>query len=460
MSKRIVFRKTNLLENISKKRLFLGILAGLLFSFAFYAFMVSLRESFRVVFSLVLQLDYLLILDTTEVNFYNFIYAVFSSILGLSITLKIILEKPKQFKSKTFYYRKKHSIFVDLSVINSYFLNGIFKFTFIIAFFFSNIYNYYFSFYPEYNYLLYLLLIVMFLEQWKTIRLVFKNKALKWMLISLVSILIYSFTISKIDIIDYKTINNSFLKHQLNYKYELDLPKVKNYKKIERLRLIREFNIAYPKGKIDYNAFPIIIYQNEEYALEEISEVLSTIKNQYNKIEYPWITIKLNVDKHIKMRHISLIKQKLSANSFLKIAYGVIEKKSDLPKELQFDISMPEKLSKTTGVTSLPLPLRPIYTKENVHIIFIDNNTNTLNIFEIEEFLRHSQRKIIHLNLSNDASLDDYIQVKDALLSIYLKLRNEYAVRTYNKQFHQLNYEQIRNIKLHIYPMIILLDNK
>ncbi len=458
MSKKIAFRKTNLLENVSKKRLFLGILAGLLFSFAFYAFMVSLRESFIIVFSLLIQLDYLLILGTAEVSFYNFIYAVFSSILGLSITLKIILETPKQFKFNTPYYRKKHSIFVDLSVINSYFLNGIFKFAFIIAAFFSSVYNYYFSFYPEYNYLLYLLLIVMFLEQWKTIRLVFKNKALKWMLISFVSILVYSFTISKIDIIDYKAINNSFLKHQLDYKYEYNLPEVKNYKKIERFSLIQEFNIVYPKGKINHDNFPIIVYQNEEYTLEEISEVLNTIKSYYHETEYPWITIKLNTDKRIKMRHISLIKQKLAAHNFLKIAYGIIEKGSDLPKELQFDICMPEKLPETASATSLPLPLRPMYTEENVYSIVISSDMNALNSFEIEKFLRDSPKKIIHLNYSNDASLDDYIQVKDALLSVYLKLRNEYAMHTYAKQFSELNYEQIKDIKRHIYPMIIRLD--
>ena len=471
MSKRITFRKTNLLENISKKRLFLGVLAGLLFSFIFYSFLFSLREVFRVLFSVIIYPNFLMILESNEVSFYNYIFAIFSSILGLSFTLKIIFEKPKQFGHKAKYYYRKSMLFNSISFVNVTAMGIILRIVTLPIFIFGTIFPYYLSYYDEYKFLIYLILIVLFLEQWKIIRLIFKNRALKWMTISLASVLLYSFVISKINIINYKKINTSFIKNQAGIKNELTLSAVINYKKITNKYLTPEFFIAYPKNGRNNNVFPLIVYKNEEYSIENISEIIENIKSDYSENTLPLlifksentlplVTFKLNIDKNIKMRHVSLIKQKIAEHNFSRIVYGVLIKNSALPKEVQFDIGMFERLQQIVDTPSLSLPPKPIYKKEDLYTIVLGQNKNNINTIEIENILRKSPKKVMHLKSTDDANLNDYLQVKDALLSIYHKLRNEYAIQTHGKTFYQLNRDQIRDIKKDIYPMIIWLDDK
>lgn len=71
---------------------------------------------------------------------------------------------------------------------------------------------YVFSLYPEYNYIFILIVIVLFSQTWNTISLSFKRKGQKWMLISGVLLSITAFGISRINLIDYKTINLNYLK--------------------------------------------------------------------------------------------------------------------------------------------------------------------------------------------------------------------------------------------------------
>jgi len=82
----------------------------------------------------------------------------------------------------------------------------------LLSYIFSEIFIIY-NFYPKYNYLFILLIIVLFLQPWVTIRRIYKQKSLKWMLISALVILVLAFGYSRINLIDYHSINEIMTVH-------------------------------------------------------------------------------------------------------------------------------------------------------------------------------------------------------------------------------------------------------
>ena len=470
MRKRITFREVNLLENVSKKRYVAAVIIGLLFSFVFYAFLFTLRETFRIFFSFTVHPDYLLILTTQEISFYNFIFAVFSSILGLAITLKTIFEEPKQFGVRDHYYYRKSMLFYSISFINISVLAAIIRITTIIIFIFGATISSYLSYYDEFQYLIYLILIVLFLEQWKIIRLIFKNKALKWMGISLVSILLYSFAISNIKIVDYEKINNHILSTQTTYNYKLSLPEVSNFRQIRSHHLAPKFFIVYPKNNVNHNRFPTIIFKKVAYKFEDFSTLLTSIMNNFYDDEIPLVTIQLNIDKDIKIKYINQIKNTIAKSGFSKIAYSITSENTELPKELQFDLVLAEKLPRKYDKDDIPpIPKFEIsaFSKEHLYIIkmtangkiFINGKLGVLNKASLKEFILQSPDKnIFVIDLADTNTLNDYLTIKDLLLTAYLDVRNNYCIKGYGVTLDKLYYDQIRTVKRKIPQLIVVLQ--
>ncbi|MDD2286389.1 MAG: hypothetical protein PHQ11_13450 [Paludibacter sp.] len=189
------------LFKIPKSRLIMGLIAGLFYAFSFYAFMYLIRESFRFV-SLTEGYD-LWILSDNEVNFYNLIYAFISVIFAQSICFSFWFDKPQKLFSK----RR----FQQIAIVNNQrYLNTFFLFWFsvlavIYGLIFGSTYQggfYTFSFYPKYNYIFVLIVFVLFLQTWNSIRRIDKQHSLKWMFISMIIISTIAFGISKLNLID------------------------------------------------------------------------------------------------------------------------------------------------------------------------------------------------------------------------------------------------------------------
>ena len=469
MKKKITYRKINVLENVSIKRCVLAIVAGLLFSFVFYALLFTLRETFRILFSIFVDSNPFLELKSNEISFYNFIFAVLSSILGLSLTLKIIFEKPKQFGVNNHYYYRKSLVFNSISFINISTISFLFRLIPFPLFVFGTTFSYYLSFYDEYKFLMYLIVIVLFLEQWKTIRLIFKNRALKWMAISLISILSYSFAISKINVIDFKKINTYYLSKRLDHNYELELPEINNYKKNERRSLVQTFTIAYSKNNVNHNRFPYIIFETVAYRLESMPAVLASIRENYSEYEIPMVTIQLNIDKHIKMKYINQIKDTIANSGFSKIGYGITSKNTKLPKELQLGLVSLELLPfRQNNKEELPIPKfdKASIPKEHLFVIkkiknniYINGNMDSINKTSLKEFiLKSPQKNIFVIELVKTNTLNDYLAIKDQLISAYKDIRDEHSIKGYGVTLDELSYNYKRAIKRKFPQLIVVTE--
>ena len=205
---------------LKKKEITLSIVLGLFYSFTFYSFLYISRETIRLL-SITDEYD-IWILSDKEVNFYNLFFAFLSLIFAQSICLS-------QWFGKS---RRKSAIINDQLCLNNFFLCWFSQLAILYGLFFGipGMGGFYvFSFYPKYNYLFIFILIVLFLQTWRSIRRIYKRKALKWMLYSAVIISILAFSLSRINLVDYRRINHICLEKNIAHKYNLELAEIETF---------------------------------------------------------------------------------------------------------------------------------------------------------------------------------------------------------------------------------------
>jgi hypothetical protein len=179
------------------------------------------------------------VLSDKEVNFYNLFFAFVAVIMAQSACFAFWFDRPRRFLERG--HHRNTTIVNDQRALNWYFLNWFSK----LAVFFGIMFGlafyggfYVFSFYPDYNYLFILIVVVLFLQSWSTLRLSFKRKSLKMMLVSMIVVSAVAFGLSRINFVDYKGINQCILSKNVYHKYNLKLPEVSNYDKVHQSSLI------------------------------------------------------------------------------------------------------------------------------------------------------------------------------------------------------------------------------
>jgi len=200
---------------ISTERFVLGIVIGLAYAFAIYGFAYFMRESIRLMSS---GFGYLPnILSETERNVYNWFFAALAIIFGNSIAISIILGGTNHYFGKK--QIKNRRIINDQFFLNTSFAFWFLKICFIIGIFSMSFTD--FNFLPEYFYFIILLIAVLYLDTWKTLSLVLKDRKFKWMLIHFLFFITSSYGLSRLDFVDYNRLDNN----QLNFKPLIHLPK-------------------------------------------------------------------------------------------------------------------------------------------------------------------------------------------------------------------------------------------
>ena len=150
LSKNFLHKEPNFIE-LSRFRLIVGGILGLLYSFSFYSFLYIMRESFRIL-SVTEKYD-LWVLTNKEVTFYNLFFAFLSVIIGQSVCFVFWFDQPK----KIFGIRnhRKTAIINDQRFLNWYFLSWFSKLAVVFGLFFGFTFHgswHLFSLYPDYNY--------------------------------------------------------------------------------------------------------------------------------------------------------------------------------------------------------------------------------------------------------------------------------------------------------------------
>jgi hypothetical protein len=250
----IRFRKEKIsIQNIGRQRFWIGIFAGLISAISISLFFNHSRESLRLLTSMSADL---LILKDNELLFFNYFFSFLSSVLGLSITIWIWMQNKK-------HNRRKDGIYKQLSITNTLLIFWVilmvisrFGSILTIVLFGTPGYDNHLNLYDEYCILFILIPIVVFLQSWFTVRLVYQ--AGKWILLSFLFCILTAFTLQL------TTVNQEKLNSAYHQRFENDY----NY-------IDQEIKIAKEKygADIDEQTIEILKKQITESSVEQIAMV-------------------------------------------------------------------------------------------------------------------------------------------------------------------------------------------
>lgn len=216
--KKIKFKKDKIsIEKIGKKRFWFGILSGFLSAISIALIFNRFREAIRFLTSIS---EDLLTFENNELTFFNYFFVSLATVLGLSITIWVWM-------GNTINEKKKHKIYKQQARNNTQLFFWLILFLIaqlsclFLFFIYGEVSNYFdvpVNLYKDHSILFILAPIVIFLQNWFSVRLIYRAE--KWMLISLIVSVITILILNKTTTIDQNILNEVyFQRHQNTYKY-------------------------------------------------------------------------------------------------------------------------------------------------------------------------------------------------------------------------------------------------
>lgn len=435
--KKVTFYKEPFFFELSKFNLIIGICLGFLYSFFLYGFLYIIREIFRF-FTKTDDYD-LLILNDNEVYTYNLIFALIALIIGQSICFSYWFDRPKKKLGLSNY--RKSDIINDQRMLNWNFLNWFLKLIVVIGITFSLIIRggyYVESLLPDFYYSFFLLILVLYLQTWNTLRLRFKKKSLKLMLIIFIIILTSALILSRINFVNYKAINSYFSEHNIIKKHKLELPKANVEDNIqhyiyEKIYLIKQPNKEEPK----------IIFNNNETSIHSIIKLLT--EEYINCDKY---FLKLYIDHDISMLHVNKIKMILAKNKFYRLSYAIIPQKRKYNKNFyknsilynyigywNTDSYLAQEFFEKMDVYKNTITIQQIDNKNCI----INNSNISINKIKptLKKLISSNYDYSIKLYLNSNCNFSNYIKIIASIKLIIKELR----LKSY-----KLNYSSTKKI--------------
>ncbi len=450
------------IPEITRFRLVVGLLIGFFYSFSFYSFLYIIREVFR--FLSLTEANDLWILTVEESNFYNLIFAFISVILGQSMSFTFWFDRPKRIFGKQ--NHRSRRIVNDQRVLNWYFLSWFSKLCFVSVVMFGFTIQggfYALSLYPDYNYIFILILIVLFFQTWNTIILKYKRKSYKWILFSIVILSVSSFGLSRINLIDYKSINKIVLQKNTPSKYNLELPKTNSFKKGHRY--FKNIYIVESKNQ-GFKPKPKVVIDNQEFDFNGIKDQIAYWQSKKSKWEIRSMVYRLHIHKTINMKFINKLKKELAINGVQRIAYAVIPIYYEFDSRFDQGFSFKWRLFNWDSGLYNPKEILNHPNKiQNIIVVKQDDSGNRIvNDVELGEeqfklnikgLMKQDHNYIIPYFINDNVNFTEYLGVLTIIKDVVNELRNEYSVKTYSKQFDSLNNVDRKLVRKQ-YPLSII----
>lgn len=444
LEKYFILPNTNLLK-LSKKSFFIGLGIAITYSFLLYSLFYLTKESIRY-FSIT-DFNDLLVLSDEQTHFYNLIFALIATIFGQNECFNYWFNSP-QFKLSRKRVRK-NSIINDLNRFRWIFLFLFTKLSFVLGIYLSVTFQYdnlTYELYSNYKYLLFFLVIVLFLQTWNSFLLVFKTKGFKWLVISMMATIVVSFGFSKINLIDTHYLDKKILSKNPFYKYELELPESSVYKIEYSNFLHKKIFIAHTKE----NHSPVIILDNEEVSIEELSMKLNDWKKDQlldGELIPPYAQPQLFIHKNVRIDLVNQVKEELSKLGFYVVHYSVLPKNNNgyinFAPDHFFSIRIQENsphfiklIKKTKNQTTNIISIKSTPKKD-----FLINN-QSISSSDLRTFLKNEITKnpdcIVQVYPNDKMTFGNYFEIISQTKSIIDQLRSEYTIRTYSKTYRDL----------------------
>jgi len=424
-----------------------------------------MRETFRV-FSLTETYD-IWTPSESEVYFYNLFFAFISIIFGQSLCFSLWFDKPKRLFQNL---HKRNTVIVNSQrALNSYFLSWFSKIVIVCFIFFGTIiqggYSY-LDFYPDYIWVFVLLIIFLFFQSWNSILLQYKRKSFWWLLLSIFVVISLSFGLSKVNVIDYHKINDIAKSKNTLSNYTLNLPKSENYSKLEKISLVKRIYIV-QNNNGSAEKKPLIIIDNKIVSFEELYSIITEWKSQKEEAEIPFMTYLFHIDTEINMEFFYKLKSVFHSWEGSKFSFAVDPKNRNSENiqssnlaihiyMLNFKIIEPDDLQSITQQTdSIKNKIDVSVTESNNFIVngALINETKLSNYFY--NLITNETDYIVRIYLQESDNFGSYFSIIEATKTAIKKLRNEYALQTYNEQYESLDNDKMKEIR-ELYPQMII----
>ena len=313
------FRNIGRITDVSNFKFIAGILLGLFSAFVIYSFSFVVFEIFRV--SSVTEDGDMWMPSDDVMNFFKLFAAYLSFILAQSLTFNFWWSGPRRIHTKFNY--KRNALLNDIKGFNWYFASWFFRFTTVTAIYFliADKKGYYvLKLYPEYNYVYVLILLVLFQNAWLPIRTSFLKGKLKLMLFTAIVISFLSLGLSRINIVDYKGLNDSFKKSYIAQSAYINLPEFDTHQKLENKSLI---SYTYFVSDSVNKSNPKIILENELFTPKNYQKKVKYISGHMDKINVSRQVYTMYIDSAIQMKYINDFKRELTKYNMSRIAYAI-----------------------------------------------------------------------------------------------------------------------------------------
>ena len=296
-------------RNISKKRLAISIIIGLLSALTIYSFFYILRESFRGLSLMFANVPK--IISEEDRSNYNFFFAGLSVVFGNSIAISYFISSPQKLLSRRNIYRSR--ILNDQIFLNFNFSYWFTKIGLVFGIFSTCCID--FDFLPFFIIPSILLLVVMYLESWKTLSRIFGKNRYKYQLIHFITILILALGISRLNILDYKMIDEIYLKNSPIY----DLPLSAFYNS-KNARYDREFSF---KIKIDTINQLSVLSNKQWISLNDVASEVMMNRASIREELIPFLSTRIWANGNVHLYHIKNIEAELYKVNQRRIIYNV-----------------------------------------------------------------------------------------------------------------------------------------
>lgn len=412
--------------------------------------MYLIRELFRI--TTISEYSEMLVLSDAEVNFYNLFFAFIAVIYSHSLCIIIWLDKPNS--RYYIYFKRRSSIINDQRVLLWYFLSWFSQlavgFGFLFVFSLSGYFA--FSFFPDYIFFFILIIIVLYLQSWNTIRLKYKQQSIKWVLYSILIIVVLAFSLSRINLIDSKSINNIYLKYNIQYNYKLSLPESDFFQRTERLSLLENIYVVLEKDSVSDIA-PIIIANNHEIQMADLPDVIGAWKSERDEIDAKLLNFRLNIHRDIKMEMVDSLRQLLYNVAAGKIEFAVIPRNREYDEGYYHFLSFPWRIPFYIFDTKYyNKALDNVRDYNNIIDIIVPNsdvyylndslvNPNDLSTI-IKSLILSNPDYFIRYSYSKKVDFNSYFTILNSIKTVIEELREEYALIRYSEKIEYLNIEQ------------------
>ena len=445
-------------SRLSTFKLVSGVVMALLLSFVFYFFSCAMLEAFRVM-TLTPEYD-IWVPSEKERSFYQLFFAFVSVVFAQSFCLAYWFDGPRRFFEQR--HRSAVQIVNGQRNLNWYFLSWFAKVIFGWFIFLSIPGGFYaFSLYPDFKHLFVLLIIVLFLHPWVAMRQAFKRKTVKWMSLSAALVTILAFGMSRINMVDYKSLENAFLTRNVPHRYGLELPETEAVEKVENAMLSKNVYVVQSKD----NAEPkcLIVVDGKTVDLKEFSGSMEDWRLCHNEADFPLLNCRLNIDKKVKMKDVDEVLQALADIRFYRIQYAAV------PKHRELDVRYYNFLA----LHAMRLPIRfygdSIYQQwvegvgeipNQIIVTSLGAETYDVNGTLVEgaecktifkELIRQNLDYIIRFKVDDEMLYGDYINVMALAMEALNDLKEEYALERYLKHWNQISSdEKVKEINEHL----------